>query len=68
MGADVGVAVFCGLILLPVPIDDQRGEKWPGPLSLIAASLQSSLISSIGCWEAALARVPATVVLHNFNV
>ena len=48
----VDVAVFCGLIALTVPIDDQTEKNgWTGPLSLIAAaSLLSPLISSIGCW------------------
>ena len=54
MWADGGGWWCCSILwsyrpLLPVPIDEQRGEKWLGPLSLIAASLQSSLISSIGC-------------------
>ena len=67
----VDVAVFCGIITLMVPIDDQTEKNgWTkGPLSLIAASLQFlPLFPVLDGMEAALARVPATVVMYNFNV
>ena len=60
----VDVAVFCGLIALTVPIDDQTEKNgWTGPLSLIAAaSLLSTVAPYFQYWvlDAALARAPAT--------
>ena len=62
MGADVGVAVFCGVItVITLQTDHQTREMIP--LLLIAASFQPSLISSIGGWHAGVSTLLCPVIL-----
>ena len=66
----VDVAVFCGIIALMVPIDDQTREKWPDQRTTLSDCSSFFTIFPYFQWvlEAALARVPASVVMYNFNV
>ena len=63
---EVDVAVFCGLIALSVPIDDQI-EKWPDRGSTLSDCSFFTIFPYFQYWLGG-GSCPGTVVMYNFNV